>query len=434
MDPRTPPPAPPPAPAPPRRAWLRRTLIGFLIVANIAIFGGLAALLFAANEVASSIDTIASDDLPLVDPPSRAGQPRTFLLVGSDSREGVPEEEINLYGRFGGERADVIMLLQVLPDDGRLQLLSIPRDTKVTLDGRTMKINAAFSEGPAAIANAVVELTGVPINHYMQVDFAGFAGIVDAVGGIEMTFPNPVRDVKSHLYLDAGTYVLDGTRAIAVARSRFYEEQVDGRWVYVDASDIGRTGRQRDLLLAMLTQVDRPSSVGGFRDLVNALGAFVLTDDRFDAQAIIDLAWEMRSVGVADVDSMVLPVRGLDEGGVAYVVPIAAEAETILQAFRASTPIAAATADPIVVVQNGNGRPGSAGAVAEALSVAGFEVADATNATRDDHGTTLVVARPTALTSAERIREALGYGSVMTGSVPSGIDVVVIVGLDAPAP
>ncbi|HSG80183.1 MAG TPA: LytR C-terminal domain-containing protein, partial [Acidimicrobiia bacterium] len=99
-----------------------------------------------------------------------------------------------------------------------------------------------------------------------------------------------------------------------------------------------------------------------------------------------------------------------------------------------STPIAAATADPIVVVQNGNGRPGSAGAVAEALSVAGFEVADATNATRDDHGTTLVVARPTALTSAERIREALGYGSVMTGSVPSGIDVVVIVGLDAPAP
>ena len=421
-------------PAPERRIWLRRGIIAFLVVANVAIFGGLAALWFAANRVASSIDTVASEDLSLTDVPSGSGEPRTFLLVGSDSRDSVSEDQIGNYGRFGGQRADVIMLLQILPDEGRMQLLSIPRDLRVDLDGRVMKINGTFNEGAGAISRAVTEATGVPVHHYMQVDFAGFAGIVDAIGGIEMTFPNPVRDRKSKLSLDSGTHVLDGTTAIALARSRFYQELIDGRWVYVDASDIGRTGRQRDLLMAMLTQVDRSSSLGGFNALVDALGAFVLTDDRFAADEIISIAWELRSIGPDDVDSLTLPVRGLDENGVSYVAMREPEAGAVLAAFRNSTPISSATAQPSIEVQNGNGRVGAAGAVARALEGAGYPVAGAANAGREDYAITQVLARPTSIDAATDIRDALGFGEVMIGSVPSGIDVLVIVGLDAPTP
>ena len=94
-------------------------------------------------------------------------------------------------------------------------MLSIPRDTKVTINGTTNRINAFFNEGPAQIVDAVSQFAQVPIHHYLQVDFAGFAGIVDAVGGIEMTFPYPARDRKSKLDVAAGTQVLDGRTALA---------------------------------------------------------------------------------------------------------------------------------------------------------------------------------------------------------------------------
>lgn len=427
-----PPPAPVPAAPPPARRWPKRLLITFLVVANLAIFGGLGAFWWAANRVSGAVSTLDSSELGLAQLPADLGDPRTFLLIGSDSREDLPDDWVG-YGDYSGQRADVIILVQVLPDKGGVQMLSIPRDTKVTINGTTNRINAFFNEGAAQILDAVSQFAQVPIHHYLQVDFAGFAGIVDAVGGIEMHFPFPARDLKSKFELAAGTQTLDGRTALAYARSRKYQEFRNGEWVYVDASDIGRTRRQQEVLMALLTQIDRPSSVGGFTDLVDSLGQFVTADDTLGEDEIIQLAWEMRSLRPENLDALTLPVDISEEGGVSYVVLHEPDAGQALAAFRAGEPLTAAVeGNGRVEVQNGNGVAGSAAAVAERLAAGGWEVLATTNSGREDYATTVVVARARHLSQAEAIVAFLGYGRVEQGPVPRDTDVVVIVGADAP--
>jgi len=437
--PSAPPPGPPPGPpglppeaAPPSRRWPKRLLVTFLIVANVGIFGGLGALWFAARQVTGAVATLDSSELGLAQAPVGLSDPRTFLLIGSDSREDLPEDWVG-YGDYWGQRSDVIILVQVLPSEGRLQMLSIPRDTKVTINGTTNRINAFFNEGAGQIVDAVSQFTQVPIHHYLEVDFAGFAGIVDAVGGIEMNFPYPARDRKSKLEVPAGTQLLDGRTALALARARHYQEFRNGQWVNVDASDIGRTRRQQEVLMALLTQIDRPSSIGGFKELVNSMGRFVTADDTLGEDEIIQLAWEMRSLGSENFDTLTLPVDPLEEGGVYYMVLDEPEAGEALAAFREGRPLSEAVAgNGTVEVQNGNGIAGSAGAVADVLRGAGWEVVGTTNSGREDYATTVVVAGGRHLTQAEAVVALLGYGRVQQGPVPPGIDIVVIVGADAP--
>jgi len=429
------PPAPPaPAPPAPARRWPKRLLIIFLVVANLGIFGGLGALWWAAHKVTSSVADLPAGELGLSQTPADLGDPRVFLLIGSDSRADLPDDWVG-YGDYGGQRADVIMLVQVIPESGSVEILSIPRDTKVTLaDGSTNRINAAFNDGAASIVAAVSAFAQVPIHHYLQVDFAGFAAIVDTVGGIEMTFPYPARDDKSKLEVGAGPQVLDGRTALAYARSRHYQEFREGEWVSVDASDLGRTRRQQDVLMALVTQIDRPTSIGGFNELVASLGQFVVTDDAFGEDEVIQLAWEMRSLGSDDLDALTLPVDGLEEGGVSYVVPRQPEAEQALAAFRAGQPLTAAVEGfGRIEVQNGNGVAGSATVVADRLRAGGWEVVTVSNSERGDYATTLVVARPRYLSQAEAVVAFLGYGRAEVGVVSRGADVVVIVGADAPS-
>jgi LCP family protein required for cell wall assembly len=324
------------------------------------------------------------------------------------------------------------MLVKVLPSDGRVQIISLPRDLKVNYKGRTQRINAAFNDGAAGLLEAVKDVTPEPIHHYLQVNFAGFAAIVDAVGGIEMTFPYQARDLKSGLAIGAGTQTLDGQQALQYARARKYQEYRNGSWTYVRADDIGRTGRQQDVLMALLTQIDRPGSIGGFTDLVNALGGFVESDAALDADQIINLGWSMRNVSAADIDAVTLPINYSTENGVSYVVRREPDSTQALAAFRDGIPFEETVIGAAVVeVQNGNGVAGSASVVADAVRAGGYQVAGVTNSDRNDYQTTLVVARPKALPEAEAIVAMLGYGEVTTGATPDGVDVVVIVGIDA---
>ena len=105
----------------------------------------------------------------------------------------------------------------------------------------------------------MVDETGIDIDYYIELDFAGFAGIVDGLGGVELNFPYPARDLKSHLNVDAGVQLVDGRTALAYARSRQYQENREGTWVSVDASDLGRIGRQQSLIFAMLAAAKRLS-------------------------------------------------------------------------------------------------------------------------------------------------------------------------------
>lgn len=425
---------PPPEPTTdPRGRRTRRLLLGLLIAANVVVFGAIGVVWFAAKQVASAISTIPAADLSLDQTPAALAEPRTFLLIGSDSRAGL--DDLTNFGDIGGQRADVVILAQILPADGRVQLLSLPRDLKIQWEGRSEKINATFAYGGApGILQTVQSHTGLPVHHYVQVDFAGFAGIVDALGGIEMTFPYPARDLKTGLDVAAGTRNLTGDQAVALARSRRYEEQRLGTWVSVDANDLGRTRRQQDLLLALVTQLDPPDSIGGFGEILDALGAFVITDSGFDAEEILQLAWQMRGLDASSLDSATLPVQILTEGGVSYVTEVQPRASEIVAAFAAGAPLVPADAVLQVEVENGNGRPGAASSMAALIEGLGHEVVASIDSGRFDYATTLVVARPVMLDEAQSIVDALGFGRAIVGRTPEGADIVVIVGADAPTP
>jgi len=140
----------------------------------------------------------------------------------------------------------------------------------------------------------------------------------------------------------------------------------------------------------------------------------------------------MRNIGPGQIDAMTLPVAHSSEGGVAYVVAREPGASEALAAFRDGKPFQEAVTGTVAIeVQNGTNVAGSAGAVAARLEAGGYSITAVTNSDRSDYQKTVVIARPRALPQAEAVAAALGYGEVMTGATPKGVDVVVIVGFDA---
>jgi hypothetical protein len=186
--------------------------------------------------------------------------------------------------------------------------------------------------------------------------------------------------------------------------------------------------------MAIITQIEPPSSPAGFNSLLDALGGFVTTDSNFREDEIINLAWSMRNIEPEDMDTGTLPGRISNEGGVSYVVAEEPMASEMSAAFVAGRPIGGEVGrDAAIEVQNGNGRSGSATQVGGLLTAAGFDVVATTNSTRTDYATTLVVARANDLRAAEAVVAELGYGRAVVGRTPDGVDLLVIVGLDAPA-
>jgi LCP family protein required for cell wall assembly len=299
---------------------LRLLLLLVLIVAGLL---GLAALTEARMADAGPLSALAPGE-------------GIYLIVGSDNRENLPEELGN-FGDFPGARADVILLAQAFGD--RRQLLSIPRDLKVEIPGRgTQKINAAYTfGGPELLVETLASATGVRPNHYVEVEFGGFAAIVDALGGIEFTFPYAARDLNSGLAVEAGTQRLNGGMALAYARSRSYEEYRDGSWVSESQGDVGRTGRQREVLLKIMAAAASPSGLLRSPLVIDAVGSHLTTDSNTNFFRLVLTGWDMRSA--TQTDSVTLPVALLNEDGVSYVVRAEPAATAVLEAFLNHQPL-----------------------------------------------------------------------------------------------
>lgn len=415
------------------RIWLKRLFLTVLVLANLVVFGAYGLLRYVAAKVESEVTRDQDVVAVLSQQPTQGQDPRTFLVIGSDSRENLTEEQLATFGRFAGGRADVIMLVKVFPDEGRAQMLSLPRDLRVEIPGHgTNKINAAFAFGGASLmVETVKRATGLEVHHYVEVDFVGFAAIVDQLGGVEISFPFPARDLKSGLQVDAGVQRLNGMTALAYARSRSYQELRGGSWVAVDASDIGRTRRQQQLVFAILSELKRPAVLAEVGPVIEAFGSHLTVDGALSERTMIDLAWAMRSIGSEDIEAVTLPTVSRLIGGASYQLPDEPAASAVLAAFAAGGSLAAAGGPIRIDVLNGNAIAGSAGRMAERLTAAGFEVREVGDADAKDFAQTQLIARPADLARAHAIADLLGFGEVRGGSVPSAVDVVVIVGRDA---
>ncbi len=357
------------------------------------------------------------------------GRDLTFLVVGSDSREGI--EDLTFFGPAGGERGDVIMLVRLDAASGGARILSVPRDLWVEIPGHGEdKINAAFAYGgPSLMVQTIRENLGIDVNHYVEVDFVGFIEMVNELGGIEMTFAHPARDLKSGLNVGAGPQILDGEQALAYARSRSYEEHQGERWVSIDASDLGRANRQQQVVRAILSKLKSPASIAEAGEIAGSMAENMTVDGRLAASSIGSLAWDFRGVLTGGIEGQTLPVNGDTVRGASVVRADEPEASATIEGFL--TGIMSIDQGPLrVQVLNGNGVNGAAGDMSDRLADAGYEIAGIGNADERDYSVTTVLV-PQGSHAGEEIIGQLGFGVVRYGAVDNGYDAVVIVGADA---
>ena len=260
----------------------------------------------------------------------RAGRSGTnYLIVGTDSREGIGADDPNagafLSEQVGGSRTDTIMVLHM--DGSTSQLMSVPRDLWVTdpATGEKGRINSTFAAGPANLITAVEQL-GIPVDHYMEINFVSFAELVDAVGGITVDFPNPARDESSGLYVDeAGPNRLDGSEALAYVRSRHYTELVDGQWVTDPTADLGRTVRQRAFLTSLMHELSGERNPISLFRIPGALSGGMKLDTTLGYLDALSLVWDMRDFSPETVELPVTPRTTSGGAAVLELQPSAAD-------------------------------------------------------------------------------------------------------------
>jgi LCP family protein required for cell wall assembly len=243
---------------------------------------------------------------PVLDQAGRlADTPGTnWLIVGSDSRDGLSAADRRRMatGRAQGRRTDSMMLLHY--GEGGTSLISLPRDSYVPIPGRgSNKLNAAFAfGGPKLLVKTVEQATGVRIDHYAEIGFAGFVGVVDSVGGVEICVKERMRDPKAGLNLSPGCQTLDGAEALGFVRTRASAR-----------ADLDRVDRQRQFFGALMKKAASPGTLlNPARSVPLALNATenFLVDEDDHLYDLARMMWAMKGVSGGDGITTSVPVGG----------------------------------------------------------------------------------------------------------------------------
>jgi LCP family protein required for cell wall assembly len=254
---------------------------------------------------------------------SAAGDTGTnYLIVGTDTREGLDPDmqnaDVVIGGGVSGERSDTVVLLHTGPDGNRM--LPIPRDLFVEIagTGKTNRINTAIQGGPERLIQTVQQSLGLPVHHYIEVDFAGFLDLVGAIGGVQIDFDAPAFDPKSGLDIkEPGLHELDENQALAYVRSRTYTRIVDGKEVVDGRGDLGRIERQQTFLRAVMHQAGGARNPFTVARIGNAIAGNLRVDDSIGFFDAIGLARKLAGLNPETVDLPTDPIR--TDGGAAVL-------------------------------------------------------------------------------------------------------------------
>ncbi|MFD8495296.1 LCP family protein [Amycolatopsis sp. NPDC059657] len=313
---RTPPPPPPPRQMPPqeqppmggqrpprRRKWgFGRVLLTLLLVFVVFLAGVWVYLEFSINRTDAVHDYSGR-------PAAASGT--NWLIVGSDSRDGLTEADIERLSTGdskaagGGKRTDTIMVAHIPDNSTTPTLLSLPRDSQVKIPGHgTNKINAAFSLGGAPLLLETVEgATGLRMDHYAEIGFGGFAKIVDAIGGVNMCLDKEMDDSMTGVKLAPGCQDLDGAQALGFVRMRHSSA--------TPRSDLDRVANQRKFIGAMVSEIASPATLLNPFDLFPLLSTApdALTIDSGDhLHNLVGLAMAMRGISTGGVVTTTVPI------------------------------------------------------------------------------------------------------------------------------
>lgn len=293
------------------KALNKSALVAALVVSALFSAAGARQIVSATNQ---QLDTVQRDleATSALSAPSAGFE--NYLLVGSDSREGADPSDPDFAtmgneGDISGRRSDTLMVFHYDYATGAGALMSFPRDLWVRIgDGEnTARINTAYQEGTDVLVRTMQSNFNIPIHHYLEINFQGFKGLVDAIGGVQICVQFPSRDKKTGLYMTPGCNTLDGVEALAFARSRYFETKIDNEWKIDGSSDIGRGKRQRKFIAAMLNSgltrvLSNPFTVASAFDGVT--GA-IITDSNLD---LAEFAKKMRPAAKGDISRFSLDV------------------------------------------------------------------------------------------------------------------------------
>ncbi|MDQ5841675.1 MAG: LCP family protein [Chloroflexota bacterium] len=231
-----------------------------------------------------------------------------YVLVGSDSREGLTAEQQTQLNTGGvkdapGKRTDSIILVHVPSGDGKPALISLPRDSYVPIPGHGRnKLNAAYNlGGPKLLVQTIEAVTDVRIDGYVEIGLGGFSSVVDSLGGVDLCVARPMNDPRAGINLKAGCQTLDGPKALGYVRARYSDP----------LGDIGRAERQRQFLGAIMHKAASPSTVlipWRYYGFATTAGAGLTVGEDTSLRDVTRVLQAMRSVSSGDGLSLTVPV------------------------------------------------------------------------------------------------------------------------------
>jgi LCP family protein required for cell wall assembly len=280
--------------------------------------------------------------------PRVGNEPFTVLLVGSDSRSFVSTaaqaSQFGSKAETTGQRSDVIILARVAPALDEVKLMSIPRDTYVDIPGNVPnvsgdnRINTAFDSGPTLLVETIEKSFHLQINDYAEVNFPGFQGMVDAVGGIGLDFTYPVRDAYSDLNIPTtGCQLVSGTQALGLVRSRHLYYYESGSWQEDYGSDWSRIQRQDAFFRALLPKLRTiTTNPGALNSFLGAATKNIAIDETVSEGELLGLARNFSGLSSSHFSSETLPtVPFTTSAGEDVLLPAPSPDETMLKQFIA---------------------------------------------------------------------------------------------------
>ncbi len=428
-----------------RRTWPQRLLICFnLCCISLALVG--AGLVAYAKRTVEQIPRVTISG-PGVEPVAdlEPGEPQNFLIVGVDSAEGLGEDDPVRDGRDGevvGLRSDTIMVVRIDPEEESARILSFPRDLWVDIPGHgSNRINTAIQYGeqggPSLLIETLKANFDIAINHYVQVDFAGFKNVITQIGGVEVYLSNPIRDGYSGLNQPvAGCVTLDADQALAYARSRHLQYQVDGRWRTDPSSDLGRISRQQDFTRRVIRRaIERGArNPATLRRMVESGVKSIALDQYTTPEDLIGLGRTFRDYDPDDLQNFSLPVTDAVRGGAAVLDLVDSAAEPIIDQFRGTAGAggsgeAVLPADITLRVLNGTGTPNQGSDTTDQFARAGFTVRAPGNDTETTFAATEVRYRPGQEAEALLVARYLAADPVLV-PVADVAEITVVTGFD----
>ncbi len=333
-----------------RRTWAQR-LVLVLNVALITTSLTLAGLLDYAGDRTASVNRVELHrSLTDVADAESGGRVINVLLVGSDSSAALDPDDPIQVGRDGERFGDVLIIAHIDERSGDVALLSLPRDLWVPIAGtdRSSRINRAFLVGGPAVLIDTIEMNfDIPIHHYVNVDFAGFQGLVDTVGSVDVYFDTPARDWNVNaepeprsqtgfLVETPGCHALGPEQALAYVRSRYYQLQApDGTWHTDPTSDLGRIARQQDFLQRLLQEAIDQGARNPLvlADLIDTGIQHVAIDQDLTPALLLDLSATYRSFEPGEIETFTYPAVDDTVGSNRVLLPRHDDAEALRALF-----------------------------------------------------------------------------------------------------